>query len=194
MAFKDHNDAWTRVDAILETSQSPETKYIALQVLESVIKFRWKTLPAEQREGIRTYLVQKIIALSQNERTLRTEGVLISKLNLLLVQVLKHEWPANWPSFIPDVVGASKTSEVLCENNVNILKLLSEEIFDYSKESMTHAKAEALKSSLTTEFRAIFELFDFILQVGRRSATPAALPPAAHLLLYVQRRMVVALE
>ena len=27
-----------------------------------------------------------------------------------------------------------RTSEVLCENNINILKLLSEEIFDFSKE------------------------------------------------------------
>jgi len=32
----------------------------------------------------------------------------VNKLNLLLVQILKHEWPANWPSFIPDIVGSSK--------------------------------------------------------------------------------------
>lgn len=33
------------------------------QILEGLIKFRWKTLPTEQREGIRTYLVQKIITV-----------------------------------------------------------------------------------------------------------------------------------
>ena len=108
MAFREHPDAWTRVDTILESSSNPQTKYIALQVLENLIKYRWRTLPAEQREGIRTYLVQKVIALSQDERTLRSESVLVSKLNLLLVQVLKHEWPGHWPSFIPDLVGSSK--------------------------------------------------------------------------------------
>jgi hypothetical protein len=34
------------------------------QVLEDVIKYRWKTLPAVQREGIRSYLVQKTIMVS----------------------------------------------------------------------------------------------------------------------------------
>ena len=173
MAFREHPDAWTRVDTILESSTNPQTKYIALQVLENLIKYRWKTLPATQRDGIRTYLVQKVIALSQDERTLRSESVLVGKLNLLLVQVLKHEWPNNWVSFIPDLVGSSKcvawpwqwrerqfchhtllhcasahpyarrTSEVLCENNVNILKLLSEEIFDFSKECVRRSTVEA---------------------------------------------------
>lgn len=116
VAFKEHPEAWTRVDTILESSPNPNTKYIALQVsdnecgphyqryialqvrclvgqalywvllgaltckcfthldplcacrslaqiLEGLIKYRWKTLPAEQREGIRTYLVQKIITV-----------------------------------------------------------------------------------------------------------------------------------
>lgn len=144
------------------------SKYIALQVLESVVKFRWKLLPGEQREGIRTYLVQKIIAVSQDERTLRTEASLVNKLNLTLVQVLKHEWPHNWPSFISDIVGSSRTSEVLCENNIAILRLLSEEVFDFAKEGMTAAKAEALRVSLAAEFRQIFELFQFILSASTR--------------------------
>jgi hypothetical protein len=29
-------------------------------------------------------------------------------MNLLLVGILKHDWPTNWPSFIPDIVAASK--------------------------------------------------------------------------------------
>jgi exportin-1 len=45
---------------------------------------------------------------------------------------LKREWPKNWESFIPDIIGASKTNESLCQNNMIILKLLSEEVFDFS--------------------------------------------------------------
>lgn len=63
VAFKEHPDAWTRVDTILDNAQLLVTRFFALQVLESVINFRWKALPAEQRQGIRTYLVQKIIAV-----------------------------------------------------------------------------------------------------------------------------------
>ena len=49
--LKEHPDAWTRVDTILEYSQNPQTKYFALQILESVIKARWKALPRDQCDG-----------------------------------------------------------------------------------------------------------------------------------------------
>jgi len=49
--LKEHPDAWTRVDTILEYSQSQQTKYYALQILETVIKTRWKVLPRTQCEG-----------------------------------------------------------------------------------------------------------------------------------------------
>jgi hypothetical protein len=55
----------------------------------------------------------------------------------VLVDILKQDWPHKWPSFIPDIVGASKTNETLCENSMAILRLLSEEVFDFSKESLT---------------------------------------------------------
>jgi hypothetical protein len=34
----------------------------------------------------------------------------------------------NWPTFISEIVNASKAHETLCENNMIILKLLSEEV------------------------------------------------------------------
>ncbi|KAK7346817.1 hypothetical protein VNO80_21340 [Phaseolus coccineus] len=37
-------------------------------------------------------------------------------------KILKHEWPARWQSFIPDLVSAAKTSETICENCMAILK------------------------------------------------------------------------
>lgn len=39
-----------------------------------------------------------------------------------------QEWPHNWPTFISDIVNAGKANETLCENNMLILKLLSEEV------------------------------------------------------------------
>ena len=49
--LKEHPDAWTRVDTILEFSENQQTKYYALQILEEVIKTRWKVLPRNQCEG-----------------------------------------------------------------------------------------------------------------------------------------------
>ena len=168
MALQENPQAWAHVDAILETSTAPNTKFFALKILEDTIKYRWKALPPEQRDGVKNYLVTKIIQLSKDDATLARERLFVGKLNLSLVHVLKMEWPHNWPSFISDIVGSSKTSPTLCENNMHILKLLSEEVFDYSRDEMTTQKIRAMKESLNKEFRDIFELCLFVLQRARQ--------------------------
>lgn len=79
-------------------------------------------------------------------------------MNSGFAQILKQEWPSNWPTFIPEIVTSSRTSLALCENNMNILRTLSEEIFDYSAEQMTQAKTKALKNQMCNEFSEVFQL------------------------------------
>ena len=56
--FRENPDAWTQVDSILEFSSNQYTKFFALQILEALIKTRWRALPREQCEGIH-YLIVK---------------------------------------------------------------------------------------------------------------------------------------
>eukprot|EP00882_Tetradesmus_deserticola_P012268 GHRQ01013002.1.p1 GENE.GHRQ01013002.1~~GHRQ01013002.1.p1 ORF type:complete len:366 (+),score=178.31 GHRQ01013002.1:232-1329(+) len=167
--FQENPDAWTRVDTILEKGKTQQTKFFALQILESVIKFKWAALPGEQREGIKNYTSNLIIKYSTNEQLYRAESTFISKLNLILVQILKQDWPHKWQSFIPDLVAASKTNETLCENSMHILKLLSEEVFDFSRGELTQAKTRELKLTLNNEFRSIHELCMFVLLSTRKT-------------------------
>ena len=53
--FKENPDAWLMVDKILQDAQYPQTKYLGLQVLDSVIMTRWKVLPREQCQGKNSY-------------------------------------------------------------------------------------------------------------------------------------------
>lgn len=80
-----------------------------------------------------------------------------------IAQILKYEWPKNWPTFISDIVGASRTNESLCQNNMVVLKLLSEEVFDFSLGQMTQAKAKHLKDTMCSEFSQIFQLCQFVM-------------------------------
>ncbi|KAI5638839.1 exportin 1-like protein domain-containing protein [Phthorimaea operculella] len=163
-ALKEHPDAWTRVDTILEYSQNQETKYYALQILEQVIQTRWKVLPRNQCEGIKKYIVGLIIKNSSDPASMEANKVYLKKLNMILIQVLKREWPHNWESFISDIVGASKTNESLCQNNMVILKLLSEEVFVFSTGQLTQTKAKHLKDTMCSEFSQIFQLCQFVLE------------------------------
>ncbi|XP_021833200.1 protein EXPORTIN 1A-like [Prunus avium] len=97
---------------------------------------------------MKNYISDVIVQQSSNEASFRMERLYVNKLNIILVQILKHDWPARWRSFIPDLVSAAKTSETICENCMAILKLLSEEVFDFSRGEMTQLKIKELKQSL----------------------------------------------
>ncbi|KAI3506958.1 hypothetical protein L1887_21623 [Cichorium endivia] len=167
--LQNNPDMWLQVVHILSNTQNLNTKFFSLQVLEGVIKYRWNVLPVEQRDGMKNYISDVIVKLSSNEASFRQERLYVNKLNIILVQILKHEWPARWRSFIPDLVTAAKTSETICENCMAILKLLSEEVFDFSRGEMTQQKIKELKQSLNSEFQLIHELCLYVLSASQRT-------------------------
>ena len=138
MALQQYEGMWSNVDKILESPNAldpgnQQLLFFALQVLDDAIQLRWNIMPPVQRSGIRNYIVQKIISVSTVEGALKQQALFLNKLNLVLIQIVKKEWPHNWPSFITDLVSSSQKSEQLCENNMRILMLLSEEVFDFGK-------------------------------------------------------------
>ncbi|KAL4595811.1 hypothetical protein ACB098_12G098700 [Castanea mollissima] len=167
--LQNNPDMWLQVMHILQNTKNLNTKFFALQVLEGVIKYRWNALPVEQRDGMKNYISDVIVQLSSNEASFRIERLYVNKLNVILVQILKHEWPVRWRSFIPDLVAAAKTSETICENCMAILKLLSEEVFDFSRGEMTQQKIKDLKQSLNSEFQLIHELCLYVLSASQRT-------------------------
>ncbi|XP_048325788.1 protein EXPORTIN 1A isoform X1 [Ziziphus jujuba] len=108
---------------------------------------------------------------------------LSGKLLTFTIQILKHDWPARWRSFIPDLVSAAKTSETICENCMAILKLLSEEVFDFSRGEMTQQKIKELKQSLNSEFQLIHELCLYVLSASQRTELVRATLSTLHAFL-----------
>ncbi|TYI16549.1 hypothetical protein ES332_A08G263600v1 [Gossypium tomentosum] len=181
--LQNNPDMWLQVVHILQQTKSLNTKFFALQVLEGVIKYRWNALPAEQRDGMKNYISEVIVQLSSDEASFRAERLYVNKLNIILVQILKHDWPARWRSFIPDLVAAAKTSETICENCMAILKLLSEEVFDFSRGEMTQQKIKELKQSLNSEFQLIHELCLYVLSASQRTELIRAMLSTLHAFL-----------
>lgn len=87
--FQQHPNSWTRVTQIMAQSKNFNAKYIALQVLEKVVQFKWKILPPQEREGIKVFIVGMVINCSKDERILGQQKVFMNKLNEVLVQVRK---------------------------------------------------------------------------------------------------------
>lgn len=161
--FQQDGRSWQYVDIILENSSDNNTKFLALNILESTVKNRWKALPEDQKAGIKTYITELVINMGKDEDANTTGKHLLTKLNETLVSIVKHEWTTTWKDFIPSICVASKTHQGICENTLNILKLLSEEIFDFSKNEIASKQANELKENMTDEFASIYELCVFVL-------------------------------
>jgi len=126
--IKDHPDMWKRTYDVLEKSSQETTRFFILQVLSQAIETRWKIFPMDQKTALKNYIVSKLLSCSVDDGMLRLhKRFLSSSLNKVLVEILKQDWPHDWPTFITDIVASSKQAESLCENNMKILRLLSEE-------------------------------------------------------------------
>eukprot|EP00184_Porphyridium_aerugineum_P001652 CAMPEP_0184694542 /NCGR_PEP_ID=MMETSP0313-20130426/2455_1 /TAXON_ID=2792 /ORGANISM="Porphyridium aerugineum, Strain SAG 1380-2" /LENGTH=1108 /DNA_ID=CAMNT_0027152839 /DNA_START=320 /DNA_END=3643 /DNA_ORIENTATION=+ len=163
--FQEAPESWVRVDKVLDSPvASQPSKFFALQVLGEMVKYRWRTLSRSTAESVRNYVVNLVIKISSSDESLVNEKMYLSKLNLVLVTIVKLEWPAHWRTFISDIVGASKTSVSLCENNMSILALLSEEVFEFSQGQMKQDRIVELKNQFNDEFSAVFQLCQYVFE------------------------------
>ena len=89
---------------------------------------------------------------------------LLTKLNATLISIVKHEWTTSWQNFVSDICTDAQRSQSRCENALNILKLLSEEVFDFSKNTLLSQQAAKLKEIMTTDFSQIFKLCYWVLE------------------------------
>lgn len=163
--FQENLNSWQFTDMILQNSNLIQTKFIALSILDNLINTRWNILPTDQQTGIRDFIIGMILSLcndssntasalpQNNSQDVKLQKELVKKADLTLVQIIKKNWSST---LINELIESSKSSNSICENNLHILKLIAEEIFDYSEDKLTRARKHSLRKSLTIEFEKIF--------------------------------------
>ncbi|CAD8058197.1 unnamed protein product [Paramecium primaurelia] len=155
---------WTMTDQVILLCKQNQTKFLALKVLEEQIKTKWNLIREESRQGLKGFILKQLLHFGAKDQHDSIEESLLNQINMIIIQILKHEWKTTWVSFIPEICELSKTDQNLCENNLKLLRLLSQEIFDYSKNQLTTNQIVELKSNLHKEFQLIFELCFFLVQ------------------------------
>lgn len=156
--FKDHPDAFYRVDKLLTESQVMSTRYFALQVLDETIMQRWNTLAAENQQAIRNFIINLVVRECTSFHHIRQNRALLTKMNTTLVSIAKREWPVRWPTFIQDICSSAGPQDPMVENNLNLLRLVGEEVFEFGEKTLTSRWIERKKKALAEDFRFIMEL------------------------------------
>ncbi|KAK7199714.1 exportin 1 [Novymonas esmeraldas] len=156
--FKANVDAFLRVDKLLTESRHTGTRFFALQVLDETIMQRWNTLSTDNQQAIRHFVVSLIVRECTSFAHIRQNRTLLTKMNMTLVAIAKREWPVRWPNFVQEISTSASPSEPMVENNLNLLRLVGEEVFEFGEKTLTSRWVERKKQALAQDFRFIMEL------------------------------------
>ena len=191
--FQRNEDSWLYVDKILQFSSSVQGKYIALSVLDNMVTGGWYELPQEQKLGVRNFLVGFILYVCEKNKP--NESFMLRKADLVLIEILKREWPDNWTSFLDELISSSQSSPQVCYNNLKILSLLAEEVFKPLKKNQTKAKALQLIYNLNANAEKICNFCTELLKMDYSSEmTVASLNTIKLFLLWLPKDCFNSLE
>ena len=164
-SFQKLDVSFTYCEFILNNTQSNNTRVFALNILENFIKEKWNLLDENSKLSLRNFLVTLLIQYVTNNDFYNNSNnsFVINKLNIVIVIIAKNEWTTTWPNFISELCNSSKSNPNLCENNMKLLILLSEEINVFWKNSLTAKKAFQLREKMSKEFIEVFNLCQLII-------------------------------
>ncbi|EAX93410.1 hypothetical protein TVAG_376080 [Trichomonas vaginalis G3] len=178
--FKNMDKSWLNVTKILEQSKSPHAKFVMLHIFIDGVKKKWESLNEEEQSYFRQYFFDLTIDLVNQD----CEPFIVSQANRCLVEILKNEWPAAWPSFIRDYMNASKKTPQSCVNCLKVLAELSDDAIDST--TLTSDRTYELQAALSHDVGLVIAHAEEILQAGNEEASTQALTTLSHFLRWLE--------
>ena len=177
--YKSLENSWLNLDIIMEQSSSIHAKFIAMHIFIDGVQKQWETISEEQQAHYREFFFSATINFCNES----VERSLISEANRCLVEILKIDWPASWPSFIHDYIAASKASIASCINCLVVLSELSDDAID--NVSLTSERTTELQNALTHDVGLVIDHAESVLQSGSFEAASQALQTLSHFLRWM---------
>ena len=150
--FSMRPDAWTAASGVLGSNCSNETKFVMLSILRNSVTSNWPSFDIETRGQIIGLILPETIRLVEGEAPRNC----VIKANEVIVEILKFEWPQNYPSFVDDLIQAMRGSPRVCANGMTILEQLAEDINNYIECGITAIRSIEMGDAFENQFPQIF--------------------------------------
>ncbi|KAJ5067402.1 exportin-1 [Anaeramoeba ignava] len=157
--FQQNQLSWKYVDLIIQNSNSQESRFIALNILENAIKFNWESIETSDQENITNFIIELTSQILENAETKESNKLLLNKLNLILIEILKKQQTQD---LLLQIISQSSSSPLVYENTIIIIQLLLEDVFEFSQKELTNDSTKILKEQIKT---IQFEIFKILTEV-----------------------------
>ena len=168
-SFKERSDSFSIVEEVLQSEHSFYLKIYSLTIFSNFIQYKWETIPAENQIELRDFISQFINNITSTpSETLSRENrqILARYANLVLLNILKYDWPDNWPNFIPDILEASNSSPDMCANTFVLLQSLAQEFTEFTdltESSINSNRQGEMNSTFIAQFPLIIPVMEMAL-------------------------------
>jgi len=138
---------------LVESSTSPVVRHFGLKILEDVVKARWHSMVAEEKLFIKESLMKLMASGTGN---ILVEHLFIKDaLARVVVELVKREWPQQWPSLLQELDTLCRQGETQTELVMFVLRRLVEDVAVLQTLEQAQRRKE-IYSALTANMEQIF--------------------------------------
>ncbi|TSP25427.1 Exportin-5 [Bagarius yarrelli] len=145
---------------LADKSQAAVVRHFGLQILEHVIKFQWNDMPQEEKVHMKEWTMKMLT--SGTHPILEEESHIKDALSRIVVEMIKREWPQQWPDMLKEMEALTTMGETQTELVMLILLRLAEDVITF--QTLPQQRRRDIQQTLTQNMDGIFNFLLTILQ------------------------------
>jgi exportin-1 len=139
--FQNQSGSFLYIPSLIQ-SNNEQVNFFGLQVIEKTINYNWFELLNDEKQFLQNFITDLIFKSISNTNKIKPNLIIIRKMNLILVKIIVKSEEQIF-IFLKDLIQSARISEYICENNLNIIHLIFDEI---SSTNNTHQSSFLLKN------------------------------------------------
>lgn len=154
--FKENSPLCAQCGMLLCAKEnSPIVRHIGLQLIEHCIKLRWNAMSPDDKLLIKE-AATRLVAEG-------TQGLLVEQAHIkdavsrIIVEMVKREWPQQWPTFLQELRQLSSIGDTQTELMLLVLLRLAEDVVAF--QNVQSQRRREIHQALVTNLSEIFEFF-----------------------------------
>uniref|UniRef100_A0A1A8S6Q7 Exportin-5 n=1 Tax=Nothobranchius rachovii TaxID=451742 RepID=A0A1A8S6Q7_9TELE len=163
-------------------------RHFGLQILEHVIKYRWNNMEQQEKVQLKECAMQLLssgtCSIMEEERHIK-DG-----LSRIIVEMIKREWPQNWPDMLEEMEALTSRGETQTELVMLILLRLAEDVITF--QTLPSQRRRDIQQTLTQNMERIFTFLLAILRINVEQYRIVKVVPACELQAKAHCRVAVA--
>lgn len=131
--------------------------HFGMQLIEDVIKYSWPSFTVEQKIAIRDIAVQLVAAATSSGDPRELSNIDGSA--KLVVEIIKREWPQQWPNMLPELEALSQQGPAQLQVVILVFLRLVEDLMQFKQ--LSAVRQRELTKGITS---AMPDLISFLVR------------------------------